>query len=95
MHFKLVRELLAFVMAIVEIMLAIRFILRMFAADAHAGFVEWIYTNTQPLLKPFLFAFPTPSVKGGFVFEFTTLFALFAYAFVGYLVEQLLEIIDK
>jgi hypothetical protein len=92
--FKLLRDLLALVMAIVEILLALRLVLKLLAANPTASFVDWIYKTTQPLLQPFLFAFPTPSIKGGFVLEFTTLFALFAYAFLGYLIEQILEIMD-
>lgn len=90
---KLLRELLAFVVAISEIVLIFRFILKLLAANPNAEFVQWIYSMSQPLLQPFLFAFPTPSVKGGFVLEFTTLFAIFAYAIIGYLIQELLDVI--
>jgi hypothetical protein len=93
--FKILRDLLAFVMGIVEILLALRFLLKLFAANPQANFVNWIYETTQPLLQPFLLAFPAPSIKGGFILEFTTLFAIFAYAFAGYILEQLLELIDR
>lgn len=92
--FKLLNDLLSFVMAVVEIVLSLRFLLKLLGASPKAEFVTWIYDTTQPLLRPFLFAFPTPSVKGGFVLEFTTLFAIFAYAFIGYLFQQLLDMID-
>jgi hypothetical protein len=93
--FKLLRDLLAFTLIIVELLLALRFVLRLLGASASAPFVEWIYETTKPLLQPFLFAFPTPSVRGGFVLEFTTLFALFAYALIGYIIQELLAIIDR
>jgi len=92
---KLLRDLLTFVMAIVEVLLVLRFILKLLGAAPRAEIVNWVYDTTQPLLQPFLFAFPTPTMKGGFVLEFTTLFAVFAYAFIGYLLEQVLEIIDN
>jgi hypothetical protein len=92
--FKLVRDLLGLVLAIAEILLALRFVLKLLGANQVAPIVNWIYETTQPLLQPFLFAFPAPSIKGGFVLEFTTLFALFAYAFAGYIIEQILEMID-
>ena len=82
-------------MAVVEVLLVLRFVLKLLAANPSAGFVEWIYDTTQPLLQPFLYAFPAPAAKGGFTLEFTTLFAIFAYAFFGYLIEQVLEIISK
>ncbi len=92
---KLLRDLTTFVFGLVEILLVFRFVLKLFAANPQAGFVRWIYETTQPLLAPFLLAFPTPSVRGGFTLEFTTLFAIFVYAFVGYLVQELLEVMDR
>jgi hypothetical protein len=47
------------------------------------------------LLNPFVLAFPTPRVAGNFVLEFTTLFALFSYTFVGYAIQELLGVISK
>jgi len=71
-------------------MLVFRFILKLLGASARAGFVSWIYETSQPLLKPFLFAFPTSSIKDGYILEFTTLFAIFAYAFIGYVIQEVL-----
>jgi hypothetical protein len=93
--FKLVRDLLGLIIAVVEILLTLRFVLKLLAANQVAPVVNWIYETSQPLLQPFLFAFPAPAIKGGFILEFTTLFALFAYAFIGYILEQILEIIDN
>ena len=92
---KPLKDLAAFVIALIEILLIFRFVLKLLGASSNAGFVAWIYATTQPLLQPFLFAFPTPSVKGGFVLEFTTLFSIFAYAFIGYVIQELLKIITK
>lgn len=90
----MLKDLASFVIAVVEILLVFRFVLRLLAANPNAGFVAWIYETTLPLLQPFLFIFPTPSVRGGFALEFTTLFAIFAYAFIGYILQELLTIID-
>lgn len=92
---KLLKDLASFIFALIDILLIFRFILRLLAANPQAGFVAWIYNTTQPLLNPFIFAFPTPSIKGGFVLEFTTLFAIFAYTFAAYLIQELLGIISK
>lgn len=91
--FKLLQDLITFIMALVEMLLVFRFVLKLLAANPQAGFVDWVYETTLPLLRPFLFAFPTPSVRGGFTLEFTTLFAIFTYAFAGYLIQELLEMI--
>ncbi len=93
--FKLLQDLASFIIGLVEVLLVFRFVLKLLAANPQAGFVEWVYVNTQPLLKPFLFAFPTPSVHGGFTLEFTTLFAIFTYAFAGYLIQEVLEMMGS
>lgn len=89
---RLLKDLANFIFALIDILLIFRFILRLLGASPASEFVAWIYATTQPLLNPFIFAFPTPSVKGGFVLEFTTLFAIFAYTFIGYLIQELLGI---
>jgi hypothetical protein len=92
---KILKDLAAFVIALIEILLVFRFVLRLLAANPDSGFVSWVYETTRPLLTPFLFIFPTPSVRGGFALEFTTLFAIFAYAFIGYVLQELLGIISR
>lgn len=92
---KLLRDLAMLVFGLVEILLVLRFVLKLFAANPGAPFVAWVYETTRPLLQPFLFAFPTPSVGGGFTLEFTTLFALFVYALAGYLIQELLEALER
>ncbi len=92
---KFLQELLAFVIGAVELVLALRFVLKLCGASNQAAFVQWIYETSLPLLHPFMFAFPSPSMNGIFVIEFSTLFALFAYAFAGYILQQLLEIMGR
>ncbi|MEA2056234.1 MAG: YggT family protein [Patescibacteria group bacterium] len=87
---KILKELCNFVFALIDILLVFRFVLKLLAANAGASFVTWIYNTTQPLLNPFLMIFPIPKIKGGFTLEFTTLFAIFAYTFIGYLIREVL-----
>lgn len=77
------------VVTLVEASLALRIILKLFAASRTAPFVQWVYETTEPLLAPFSGMFPSPSVSGGMVLEFSALFALIVYAFVGYLITQI------
>lgn len=85
--------LVSLVIGAIEFFLGIRFLLRLFGANPNAPFVQWIYDMTAPLLTPFNNIFPTSRVEG-FVFDFTTLFALFVYVFIGYLVLQLIAFLD-
>jgi len=92
---KLLKELAVFVFGLISVLLVFRFILKLMAANPASPFVTWIYDTTGPLLNPFELAFPTPKVTGGFILEFTTLFAIFTYTFIGYLVQELLGVISK
>lgn len=87
---KILKELCNFVFGLIDILLVFRFVLKLLAANTSASFVAWIYETTQPLLNPFLTIFPTPKIGGGFALEFTTLFAIFAYTFIGYLIREVL-----
>jgi uncharacterized protein YggT (Ycf19 family) len=92
---RILKDLANFVFGLIDILLIFRFLLKLLAANPQAPFVAWIYETTQPLLNPFVLAFPTPKVTGGFTLEFTTLFAIFAYTFIGYLIQELLVLINK
>ena len=91
---RLIISLVNIVLAVVQGLLGLRFILRLFGASSGAPFVKWIYSTTQSLLEPFLGMFPAPAIDGGFVIEFTTLFAILAYSLIGYLAMALLRWLD-
>jgi len=93
--FRLLKDFAYFVVALVELLLTFRFVLKLFGANPAARFVDWIYQTTQPLLEPFIPAFPTPALRDGYVLEFTTLFAIFVYGFIGYLVEEMLSTVSN
>ncbi len=88
--YRILRGLVDVILFVVELFLGLRLVLRLFGANPSADFVEWIYAMSRPLLEPFIGAFPSPAIEGGFVLEFTTLFAMIVYALVGYLVQELL-----
>ncbi len=77
------------VLGIVEMFLGVRFILKVFGANASAPFTQFIYDSTVPLLEPFRGIFSTQTFHGRFVFEFTTLFAIIAYALLAYIISEL------
>lgn len=92
---KILKNFTVLIFSLVGILLMFRFGLKFLGANPNSPFVAFVYQNTQPLLAPFLFAFPTPSISGRFVIEFTTLFAIFVYAFVSYLIEEVLNLFDR
>lgn len=77
--------------SLIEGTLSLRIVLKLFGASVTAPFVHWIYETTNPLLSPFSGMFPAPKITGGFVIEFSTLFALIIYATIGYLAAEIIE----
>ena len=76
----------------VELLIVLRVLLIFFSASTSAPFVQWINELTNPLLSPFVNMFPSVNVGDDFVIEFYALFAIIVYAFVGYLVTEVLRI---
>jgi len=88
---KLIAVLINLVTSLVEGLLGLRIILKLFGASTAAPFVRWVYETTAPLITPFTGMFPSPKLPEGFVIEFSVLFALMVYVFIGYLATELLE----
>lgn len=84
-------NLLNFFTGVVEGFLGLRFILKLFGANAANGFVNWIYEMSGVLLEPFRGIFPARVFENQYVFEFTTLFAMLMYAIVALLLMWLIR----
>lgn len=93
--YRLLKQMIVFIFSLLGVMLLFRFILKFLGANEASMFVSFVYDNTQPLLTPFTEAFPTPSIRGRFVIEFTTLFAIFVYGFMSYIFEEFLELLQR
>ncbi len=82
------------VFTIIELLLAVRILLRLFGANPSTPFVSWIYDATSTLLAPFVGIFPNPSLKAGSVLEMSSLIALLVYGFIAYLIAMLIDFLD-
>jgi len=71
-------QIVWYLLGIVEILLAFRFVLKLLDANAAAGFTSFIYSATYIFAAPFLTVFKKTQVMGS-VFEWTTLLAMFVY----------------
>lgn len=87
-------SLIDFLFGMVELLLFLRIILRLFGANPETPFVNWIYETSGPLIAPFKGIFPNPVLQGGFVLEFSTVFGLLIYALVAYLISELIDFIS-
>jgi uncharacterized protein YggT (Ycf19 family) len=72
-----------YILGIVEVLLAFRFILKLLGANTGASFTSFIYGVTYPFATPFSSVFRTGRVEGS-VFEWTTLLAMAVYWLLAY-----------
>ena len=89
--YRFLSSIVDIVLAIVEIFLAFRLVLRFFGANAASPFVSWIYGTSQSLIEPFTGMFPSPVLEGGFVLEFNTLFAMIIYALAAFIIQEIIR----
>lgn len=75
--------LIQFVIGLAEVILLLRIVLRLFAANPNAVFVHWVYAMSDTLLLPFRGIFPSAVIEKAYVLDFTAMFALIIYALIG------------
>lgn len=76
-------QIVWYVLGVLEILLAFRFVLKLLGANPAAGFSNFIYSLSYPFTLPFSTVFGTTSVSGS-VFEWTTLLAMAVYWLVAF-----------
>lgn len=84
-------QVIWYILGVIEVLLAFRFVLRLLGANPNSGFVSLIYGVSSPFIAPFRGIFPTPSFEGS-VLEWATLIAMIVYAVVAYGIVYLLQI---
>ncbi len=82
-------QIVWYILGLLEVLLAFRFILKLLGANAAAGFTSFIYGVTQPFAAPFLSVFKITRVEGS-VFEWTTLLAMIVYWLIALAIARLL-----
>lgn len=92
---KAVRNVIALVIGVIEVVLLFRVGLKFLGVPDTSGLIHLLYTWSDVLIRPFTLAFPTPSIQRRSTLEFATIFALFAYAFAGYILEQIIDLMSR
>ena len=91
LRLALVTQIIWAILGILEILLGLRFILKLIAANANSGFAVFIYGITKPLVAPFTALVGTPT-SGGNILEWTTLIAMAVYALLFWGVVSVIRI---
>ena len=72
-------QIVYYILGIVEVLLAFRFLLKFFGANTAAGFTSFIYGTTYVFAEPFLSVFKSSQIMTGSIFEWTTILAMIVY----------------
>jgi uncharacterized protein YggT (Ycf19 family) len=79
---------------ILEILLVLRFVLRLFGANPQNEFARLINTLSAPFIAPFSTLFISPTSEGGAnIFDVNIVIAIIAYALLSYLLVSLVRFI--
>lgn len=92
--FAQVAQIIWGILALLEILLGLRFMLKLIAANPDSGFAAFIYGITSPFLAPFALLVGTPA-SGGMVLEVTTLIAMGVYALVFWGIIYVIQIVSN
>ena len=80
------RNVIYYVLSVIEVILAFRLIFKLLGANPRNGFVSFLYTLTSVFVAPFngIFApFVTESAATAFVVEPSTIIAMIVYAIIA------------
>ena len=87
-------QLIDFIFGLIQGLLVIKIFLDLFGANAATPFVSWVYEICKTLQYPFQNIFPSPVLRGGFLLDISAIVSLLVYAFIGYLVSELVRYIN-
>ncbi|MFA5843993.1 MAG: hypothetical protein WC971_04090 [Coriobacteriia bacterium] len=82
-----------FVFGVIEVLIAIRFVLKMLGANSSAGFVRMMYGVSDVLMAPFVTIFGTARVSGA-VFEWSAIVAIAVYALIAWGIVALIRAVN-
>lgn len=82
-------QIVWYILGLLEVLLAFRFVLKLLAANPNAGFSSFVYNVSYPFAAPFLNVFRLTRVEGN-IFEWTTLLAMLVYWLIGMGIAKLL-----
>jgi len=88
----LVKRIVWAILGLLEILLGLRFVLKLIAANPDSGFAVFIYGITSPFIAPFTLLVGTPT-SGAMILEVTTLIAMGVYALFFWGVVTVIRIV--
>ena len=88
-----ISQVVDYIFYVIYALLAIRFLLALLAARRSAGFVQFIYTISDPFYAPFRGIVAEPTAEGGARFALSILLAIVVYAVLHLGINGLLRLV--
>lgn len=88
-----VRTIVYFILGVLEIILALRFIFRLLGANEGSGFVAFLYGLSHVFVAPFNGIFNDQTIGNVSVFEVSTLVAMVIYALIAWGIVSLARVV--
>lgn len=82
-------QIVWYILGIVEVLLVLRFFLKLLGANPAAGFTKFVYGATWLFASPFMYVFKVSQSESN-IFEWSTLLAMAVYGLVGWLIVKAL-----
>jgi hypothetical protein len=76
-------RIVMFIFGFIEVVIALRFVLKLFGANTEAAFVQLVYGVSTVFMRPFEAVFQTQTVEGA-TFEWSALVAIAVYALIAW-----------
>ena len=86
-------QVVDYIFYVIYALLAVRLLLALMAARQSAGFVQLIYSVTDPLYRPFRGIVASPTAEGGYTLALPIVIAIIVYALVHAGINGLLRLI--
>ncbi len=87
-----IRRIIYYVLGVLEVLFAFRFLFKLLGANPLSPFVSFIYALTKVFLYPFIGIFRTSVIETQAVFEPATLIGMIVYALIALGIVKLIEI---
>lgn len=84
-------QIVWYILYFIEVILAFRFLLKLFGANAAAGFTNFIYSISSIFASPFFNVIRSPEANGS-VIEWSTLLAMLVYWVIAWGIVKLILI---
>jgi hypothetical protein len=88
----LAERVVYYILGVIEVLLAFRFVLALLGANRSNGFADFIFSLSRPFAQPFFTLFGYQPAYGHSYFEIGTLVAMAVYAVVAWGIVSLLRL---